>query len=123
MKLSVEIYTRKVIESSDFYTNHFNFRVKTEMDGFVVLQHNENPAYEIMFCVPDSPFVNEIFRPEYSGQGIIFQAEVGNIMAEFERMKQSGVPVVLDPVTEPVNGTHFTVEDPNGILIDIVQYE
>lgn len=123
MRLSTEIYTRKVIESRDFYVNTFNFFVKSELKDFVVLQHRIYSAYELLFCVPNSPFVNKIFRPEFSGQGIIFQMEVGDVEAEYKRVKKMNIPIVLDLISEPVNGKHFTLKDPNGILIDIVQYE
>jgi len=122
MKLSTEIYTRNVSESRDFYVNYFGFQVKMEMEGFVVLQHSVHTAYEILFCVPYSPFVNELFHPEFSGKGMIFQMEVTDVKTEYERVRKLPVPIVLELVSEPVNGTHFTVADPNGILIDIVQY-
>lgn len=123
MKLSTEIYTRRVEESRNFYVRHFNFGILREAEGFVVLRHNINTAYELMLCEPDSPFVNEIFHPEFSGRGIIFQMEVDDVRAEYERIKGLPVPVVLHLISESVNGTHFTVQDPNGILIDIVQYD
>jgi predicted enzyme related to lactoylglutathione lyase len=123
MKLSTEVYTSKVRESRDFYSKYFNFITKLETDGFVILQHKVHTAYEILFCVPNSPFVNEIFRPEYTGQGIIFQMEVEDIEKEYDRIKDMGVPIVLDLVSGSVNGKHFTIKDPNGILIDVVQYD
>jgi catechol 2,3-dioxygenase-like lactoylglutathione lyase family enzyme len=123
VKLSTEIYTRKVFESRDFYVNNLNFRVKTEFDGFVVIQHKTNPAYELMFCEPDSPFVNEIFHPEFSGKGIIFQMEVDDVSAEYTRIRKLNIPIVLNLVSEPVNGRHFTIRDPNNILIDIVEFD
>lgn len=122
MRLSTEIYTSKVDESQQFYINYFNFGIKKQTEGFVVLQHKSNPAYELMFCVPESPFVNKIFHPEFSGKGIIFQMEVEDVVAEYSRIQQFPIPIVLKLVEEPVNGIHFTIKDPNGILIDIVQY-
>ena len=122
MKLSTEIYTHKIAESKAFYIDHFNFIVKFEIEGFIILQHKTQTACEILFCVPNSPFVNEIFRPEFSGRGIIFQMEVENVQSEYDRIKETGIPVVLDLVSEPVNGKHFTIKDPNGMLIDIVEY-
>ncbi|WP_370087097.1 VOC family protein [Ekhidna sp.] len=122
MKLSTEVYTPLIKESKEFYCRNFNFKVKFEIDGFVVLQHKIDTACKLLFCVPDSPFVNEIFRPKYSGEGIIFQIEVDEVTKVYDDFKNRGVPIALDLVDEPVNGKHFTVSDPNGILIDIVQY-
>lgn len=72
MKLAPEIYTDKIIESKRFYCDYLGFRIKQEMEGFIVLGHKSDPAYEILLCVNNSPFVNEIFRPKFHGQGLIF---------------------------------------------------
>ena len=121
MRLATEIYTDNVSESKAFYCDTFNFKVKYEIAGYVIIQHKENPAYELLFCIPNSPFVNEIFRPKFYGKGMIFQMEVNNIQMEYDRIKNLNIPIVLDLTDEPVNGKHFTITDPNGIYIDIVQ--
>lgn len=122
MKLSFEIYTSKVLECKAFYTQHFDFAVKLEIEGFVILEHIRNPHYELLFCIPNSPFVNPIFHPEFNGQGAILQMEVKDVEAEFQRIKNRGIPIKVPLVNEPVNGHHFTIQDPSGLLIDIVQY-
>lgn len=121
MRFAIEIYTDSVSESQAFYCDTFNFKVKYEIDGFVIIQHKENPAYELLFCIPNSPFVNEIFRQKFYGKGMIFQMEVNNIQMEYDRIKNLNIPITLDLTDEPVNGKHFTITDPNGIYIDIVQ--
>lgn len=122
MRFSVEVYTPKLAESKAFYCNHLGFRVKQELEGFVVLQHAGNTAYEIMFCVPNSPFVDPIFHPAYTGHGLIFQMEVDDVDAEYSRLQQEDLSITLPLKEEPVNGRHFTITDPNGILIDIVKF-
>lgn len=121
MRFAPEVYTAKVQESKAFYCDLLGFRVKKELEGFVVLQHAKYAEYEILFCVPDSPFVQDIFHPAYSGQGIIWQIEVDDIIAEYNRLRYVA-PVALELIEEPENGKHFAITDPNGILIDIVQY-
>lgn len=79
MKLSFEIYTSKVLECKMFYTQYFNFFVKEEIEGFVILQHKVNSHYELMFCVPNSPFVHPLFHPEFNGRGALIQMEVADV--------------------------------------------
>mgnify|MGYP002713092810 CR=1 FL=1 len=122
MKVSTEIYTSKVTKSKLFYTEHFDFEVKLEMEGFVVLQNRTEPAYELLFCVPNSPFVHPIFHPEFQGQDVLFQFEVENVEQEYARLKRSDLPIAVDLVDEEVNGRHFAIIDPNGTLIDIVSF-
>lgn len=123
MKWSTEIYTSKVNESKDFYCTFFDFSVKLELDGYVVLQHNMKPWYELLFCIPHSPFVHEIFHPAFEGKGLLFQIEVDDVEKEYTRLKQAQVAITLPLTDEPVNGRHFTVTDPSGILIDIVTFK
>jgi len=123
MKWSTEIYTSKVEESKEFYCAYFDFEVKLEIDGFVVVQHKEQPAYELLFCVPNSTFVNQLFHPEFQGKGVLFQMEVDNVEQEYEKLKRLGIEIRLPLVDEPVNGKHFTVVDPNGIPVNVVEFE
>lgn len=121
MKFSPEIYTENIDACVAFY-GELGFAVKQQLEGFVVLSHKQNPAYELLLCEPKSPFVNPIFHPAFKGQGLIFQLEVSDVDGEYERL--SHIPKVLDIVTEDKgNGRHFTIADPNGILIDIVQFD
>lgn len=124
IKLSPEFYTEKVAECKQFYCDYLGFKVEMELEGFVVLRHAESPEYEILFCVPDSPFVNKIFRPAFkTSQGFIFQLEVDDVESVYKRLKKQGVEVALDLIDEEINGHHFTVKDPNDVLIDIVQFK
>ena len=122
MRLSTEIYTSKVDECKSFYLDYFNFRVKSKAEGFVVLQNKLGPEYELMFCVPNSPFVNSIFHPEYNSKGVILQFEVDNVQEEYHRIKNLNIPILIELIEEPINGRHFTISDPSGLLIDIVSY-
>lgn len=122
MKFSPEIYTEKIEECRQFYCDYLGFVVKKQLEGFIILAHAENPEYEIMFCVPNSQFVDPIFRPQFRGQGLIFQIEVADVDAEYARFKKLPVTIKLPLTQEEVNGSHFTIADPNGIFIDIVQF-
>ncbi len=122
MRLSIEVYTRNVLACRDFYIRHLNFVVKYEVDGFVVLQSSQNAGYELMFCIPESPFVNKVFHPEFSGYGVILQVEVTNVEMDYEKFLSHNIPIVVPLVKEAVNGYHFTIRDPANMLIDLVQF-
>ncbi|MCC5942250.1 MAG: VOC family protein [Balneolaceae bacterium] len=122
MKLTFEVYTSSVYECKAFYTEYFDFSVKLETEGFVVLQHNKFKHYELMFCLPNSPFVHPVFHPEFNGKGTILQMEVDDVEYEYTRLNENGIQIVVPLVKEDVNGYHFTIEDPSGLLVDIVQF-
>lgn len=47
---------------------------------------------------------------------------VDDVDAEYRKIRALPIKIVLALIEEPVNGRHFTIKDPNGILIDIVQF-
>ncbi len=122
MRISTEIYTSDVDACERFYVSHFGFRVKSQAEGFVVLQHIQHPEYELLFCQPNSPFVHPVFHPEFDGKGVIIQFEVENVEQEYKRIKDSGIDIVVELTKEEINGHHFTIKAPGGLLIDIVHY-
>ncbi len=93
------------------------------MEGFAVLVHPHNPACELYLCVAESPFVDPVFHPAYSGKGLIFQVEVDDVDRLYKQATQHKTPVVLGMTEDPGNGRHFAMKDPNGIIIDIVEFK
>ncbi len=71
---------------------------------------------------PNQPQVRKsYFQNSYQGKGVWFIFESTDIKKEFETMKQKNAPIDLPLTTEEWGDTHFTLVDPNGIGIDIVQ--
>ncbi|WP_046246660.1 VOC family protein [Hymenobacter terrenus] len=121
MRLSTEIYTPYVAACRDFYVRYFGFRVQQELTGFAVLRPPESDAVDLLFCEPYSEFVQSVFHRPFTGEGVLLQLEVEDVAAEYHRLQQLGAPFALTLVEEPFNGQHFTVRDPAGLLVDVVQ--
>ncbi|XDD50102.1 VOC family protein [Leptospira sp. WS92.C1] len=116
------IITKRIQESKEFYTKILGFDIKFETDWFVLLCLPENPDFEIGFMLPNQEQVRkEYFRKEYSGFGIWIILESLNVTKDFEQMKSNGAPIDLPLTEEEWGDVHFTLVDPNGIGIDIVQ--
>jgi len=120
MRLSTEIYTIHVAACRDFYVRYFGFQVQQEVEGFAVLQAPGTNSI-LLFCEPYSPLVQPIFHPPLAGQGVLLQWEVEDLDAEYRRLQELGAPLALSMIEEPFNGRHFTLRDPAGVLIDVVQ--
>lgn len=122
MRLATEIYTPHVRACRDFYVDFFGFAVELEAEGFVVLRPREAPTGpQLLFCLPNSPFVQPLFHPAFAGQGVLLQWAVADLDAEYGRLRQLAAPIVLAMIEEPFNGRHFTLRDPAGLLVDVVQ--
>lgn len=113
------ICTKKLDESHTFYTKHFDCEVTFEADWYLSLRSKQSPAQELAFLDFEHPSLPKAFR--HSAQGLIINFEVDNVDREYERLKASGLPIVLDLKSEDWGQRHFITEDPNGILVDVIQ--
>ncbi|MBW4478537.1 MAG: VOC family protein [Tolypothrix brevis GSE-NOS-MK-07-07A] len=114
------IVTGKLLESKEFYTKNLGFSVKFENEWFVLL---ERDGRELAFMQPNLEFQNPIFRGEYGGKGLWLTVEVADVEAEYKRIQNLGVPIVVELRQEDWGETHFSIADPNGIGVDFVKYK
>lgn len=117
------IITNQLKESKDFYSKYLGFQVKVEMDWFLLMHLPESPDYEIAFMLPSLDFVRKsYFQKPYEGQGVWLILETSNVHETYEALKLSKAPIDLELTEEEWGDIHFTMVDPNGIGIDIVQH-
>jgi catechol 2,3-dioxygenase-like lactoylglutathione lyase family enzyme len=114
------IVTSKLLESKEFYTKNLGFSVKFENEWFVLF---ERDGRELAFMQPNLEFQNQIFRGEYGGKGLWLTVEVADVEAEYKRIQNLGVPIVVELRQEDWGETHFSIADPNGIGVDFVEYK
>jgi len=113
------IITGKLKETKAFYTENLDFAVKFENEWFLLL---ERSGRELAFMTPGLEFQAAVFRGEFKGEGVWLTIEVEDVEAAYEKIKNSGVPVVVGLKTEDWGETHFSIFDPNGIGVDFVKY-
>jgi uncharacterized glyoxalase superfamily protein PhnB len=117
---SFPIFTVKNLsQAKSFYTNQFGFHTVFENEWYLHLATKS--GIQIGFLLPDQPTQPAIFRPLYSGSGVIFTLEVENVDAAFKEATTESLNVVMQPRTEAWGQRHFSVKDPNGVYVDIVQ--
>lgn len=68
----------------------------------------------------------ETFKPAHragsAGGGLLVVFVVENIDAEYERLCAEGVFVVTPIETEPWGERYFQMQDPNGVIFQLVQW-
>jgi len=57
----------------------------------------------------------------FDGKGMIMTFQVENAAAEHKRLQAAGAPIVYGPAEEPWGQRRFMVQDPSGILVDVVE--
>ena len=113
------ICTDKLIESRDFYTHNFNFEITFEADWYISLRSKESPVYELALMNYQHPSLPEECRQPT--KGLLLNFEVADVDHEYDRLKKAGLPIVFDLKSEEWGQRHFIIQDPNGLLVDVIQ--
>jgi catechol 2,3-dioxygenase-like lactoylglutathione lyase family enzyme len=121
MKLNAGIVTEKLAETKQFYTGLLGFGVTFENE-FYLLMHTPGGNAEISFLLPNHPTQQPIFHAPFASKGMYLTIEVENVDDWYAQLNSKGAEVKVDLRDEPWGDRHFTIEDPNGIAIDIVTY-
>lgn len=113
------LMTGDVAGTAKFYCDHFRFKPSFESDWYVHLQSSEDEAVNVAVLQSDHETVPQSARGQVGG--LIINFEVADVDAEFERVRASGLPILLPLRDEPFGQRHFITADPNGVLIDVIK--
>lgn len=113
------IMTNDVAGTSRFYQDHFRFDVKFESDWYIHLQSSEDEKVNLAILQGDHPTIPESGRGQVSG--LLLNFEVEDVDAEYEKMKENGLPILLPIRDEDWGQRHYITQDPNGVLIDMIK--
>ncbi|HEX2845368.1 MAG TPA: VOC family protein [Chitinophagaceae bacterium] len=121
MKLNAGIITSKLNETKKFYRDVLGFGVRFESDWYILL-HTPDGNDEIAFLQPEHPGQAPVFQPAFNGKGVFLTIEVEDVDAEYKRIKELKIPIVVELKNEDWGDRHFAIMDPNGVGIDIVKH-
>lgn len=102
-----------------FYTAHLGFHLAFDGEWYVHLVTES--GVQVGFLLPDHPTQPAIFHKPYSGEGALFNLEVEDADKAYAFAKKQSLKIVHDLVSEDWGQRHFCVEDPNGVILDIVE--
>ncbi|MCF6319371.1 MAG: VOC family protein [Proteobacteria bacterium] len=102
-----------------FYSGNFGFSVAFENEWYLHLVSES--GVQVGFMLPNQPTQPKIFHSLYSGSGVIFSVEVDDVDSAYSEVKEKNLNVVLGIRSEDWGQRHFSVRDPNGVYLDVVQ--
>lgn len=114
------VITDKIAETVAFYKDNFDFKAIFEQDWYVQLLH-EKSGVELAFMRPNVETQPVELHKGFSGGGIVFSVEVDDAKAEWQRLKDKNLNVVVSLRDEEWGQRHFIIVDPSGVYVDIVQ--
>ncbi|MBP0579095.1 VOC family protein [Labrys sp. LIt4] len=114
------IMTKQVAATAAFYVEHLGFRILFEADWYVHLQSEADETVNLAVLDGDHHTIPEQTRGGQAG-GLLLNFEVDDVDTEYARLKQAGLPILLDLRDEAFGQRHFITADPNGVLIDVIK--
>ncbi|MEV0058838.1 VOC family protein [Nocardia sp. NPDC050718] len=107
--------------SATFLIDHLGFTEQMAADGFVSLQRPDAGMNVIYLRTGLSTFKPARIAGS-AGDGTLVVFVVDDIDAEYERLRTAGVPIETPIETEEWGERYFQLTDPNGIVIQLVQW-
>ncbi|NUS45958.1 MAG: glyoxalase [Mycobacteriaceae bacterium] len=107
--------------SAAFAVEHFGFTEAMSADGFISLER-EDAGFNLIYLRTGLPTFKPAQIAGSAGQGLLVVFVVDDIDAEYLRLQQEGVPIATPIETEEWGERYFQTVDPNGIVIQLVQW-
>ena len=123
MKISsftISLTVEDVKLSADFLIKHFGFVEKMAADGFASVQHEESGT-NVVYLQRGIEVLPADLR-DRRADGVILAFVTTDLEAEEARLKSEDVRITLPMRLEPWGEKLFMVTDPNGVVIELVEW-
>lgn len=107
--------------SARFLIDHLGFIEQMAADGFVSLTRPDAGVNVIYLRTGLATFKPARIAGS-AGEGLLVAFVVDDIDGEYERLRAEGVPIETPIETEEWGERYFQMTDPNGIVIQLVQW-
>ena len=107
--------------SAEFLRRHLGFEPEMAADGFVSLTHPDAGFNVVFLRTGLSTFKPEGLRG-HRADGLLLVFVVDDVDAECARLQAEGVAITTPIETEPWGERYFQFTDPNGVVIQLVQW-
>ena len=107
--------------SAEFAESHLGFRQDMSADGFVSLSRADAGFNLVFLRAGLATFKPESMR-DRRADGLLIAFVVDDVDAECARLVGEGVAITTQLETEPWGERYFQVTDPNGVVVQFVQW-
>lgn len=119
---AVSLNVDDVATSSAFLTGHFGFReAAADEGGNYASLGRDDVGVSVIFLRRGNDVLPEGFRDQHTA-GLILAFTVTDLEAEERRLCGEGVAITMPLREEPWGERLFQVTDPNGIVIQLVEW-
>jgi predicted enzyme related to lactoylglutathione lyase len=107
--------------SAAFLSDHFGFAEEMSADGFVSLSRPD-AGFNVIFLRTGLATFKPASMAGHAADGLLLVFVVDDIDAEYARLTDAGIDFTTPIETEEWGERYFQVTDPNGIVIQLVQW-
>ncbi|MEU5548690.1 MULTISPECIES: VOC family protein [unclassified Micromonospora] len=118
---AISLNVEDVTTSAEFVKQHFGFREEMSADGFVSLAR-DGVGFNLIFLRTGLASLQPPSLKDQRAEGLLVVFVVDDIDTEYARLQAAGVPIVTELQTEPWGERFFQVTDPNGVILQVVQW-
>ena len=114
--------TDKLGELKAFYEAQFGFEAVFFDASFYLHLVHKSTGVQLGFLMPAHASQPEFLHAQAARDGMVISFEVADAKAAFATAKDAGLDIVMQYTEEAWGQCHFMVRDPQGFVIDLVQY-
>jgi catechol 2,3-dioxygenase-like lactoylglutathione lyase family enzyme len=118
---AISLNVDDVTASAEFVKRHFGFAEDMAADGFVSLSRPDAGVNLIFLRTGLETFKPEAMRG-HRADGVLVVFVVDDVDGEYARLRAEGVPITTPIETESWGERYFQVTDPNGVVVQLVQW-
>ncbi|MFI9345248.1 VOC family protein [Streptomyces sp. NPDC052773] len=109
-----------VAASQAFFTTHLGYTVRAEADGFASLTHSA--AADIVLLARGTQVLPPEQRDRHADGLIVAFTLAAGLDDEEKRLRDAGVEITLPLREEPWGERLFQITDPNGVIVQFVEW-
>lgn len=118
---AISLNVDDVMASATFVKQHFGFSEDMSADGFISLSR-QDAGFNLIFLQTGLKTFKPAQMRGHRADGLLIVFVVDDIDSEYTRLQAEGVPITTEIETEAWGERFFQVTDPNGIVIQLVQW-
>lgn len=107
--------------SADFAIRHLGFAEHMSADGFIAL-NRADAGFDLIYLRTGLGTFKPARIAGSAGEGLLVAFVVDDIDAEYARLRTEGAPIETPIETEEWGERYFQLTDPNGIVLQLVQW-
>jgi catechol 2,3-dioxygenase-like lactoylglutathione lyase family enzyme len=118
---AVSLNVADPVASGAFAQRHLGFEQEMAADGFVSLSRAD-AGFNLIFLRTGLPTFKPVSMRDRDADGLLIAFVVDDVDAECARLEREGVAITTPLETEPWGERYFQVTDPNGVVVQFVQW-